>query len=103
MAGLVALPHAEESRDANRFTSWIAEGHAGTMQYLERVNESGELVRARVSTPFKWARSAIVCFASYHSDAPLSIDAHELRGGWIARYAWSSVGPAIITRCCLSG
>jgi epoxyqueuosine reductase len=90
MAGLVALPHAEESRDAIRFTSWIAEGHAGTMQYLERVNESGELVRARVSTPFKWARSAIVCFASYHSDAPLSIDAHELRGGWIARYAWSS-------------
>ena len=58
MAGLVALPHAEESRDASRFTSWIAEGHAGTMQYLERVNESGELVRARVSTPFKWARSS---------------------------------------------
>jgi epoxyqueuosine reductase len=90
MAGLVALPHAEESRDADRFTSWIAEGHAGTMQYLERVNESGELVRARVSTPFKWARSAIVCFASYNSDAPLSIETHDQRSGWIARYAWSS-------------
>ncbi len=41
-AGLVALPHSEESRDANRFTTWIAAGHAGTMQYLSRVNDSGE-------------------------------------------------------------
>ncbi len=89
-AGLVALPHAEESRDAIRFTSWIAEGHAGTMQYLERVNESGELVRARVSTPFTWARSAIVCFANYHCAQPLSIETHDSRSGWIARYAWSS-------------
>jgi epoxyqueuosine reductase len=89
-AGLVALPHAEESRDAIRFTSWIAEGHSGTMQYLERVNESGELVRARVSTPFTWARSAIVCFANYHCAAPLSIETHDSRSGWIARYAWSS-------------
>ena len=89
MAGLVELPHAEESRDANRFTSWIAEGHAGTMQYLSRASESGELTRARVATPFPWARSAIVCFASYHSDAPLSTETQDPRSGWIARYAWS--------------
>ena len=31
---------AEESRDANRFTKWIASGHAGTMQYLSRVNDT---------------------------------------------------------------
>jgi epoxyqueuosine reductase len=90
MAGLVALPHAEESRDASRFTSWIDEGHAGTMQYLGRVNESGQLVRARVSTPFNWARSAIVCFANYQSDAPFSTETKDPRSGWIARYAWSS-------------
>jgi epoxyqueuosine reductase QueG len=66
-AGLVALPHSEASRDANRFTQWIAAGHAGTMQYLSRTNGNGELVRARVSTPFPWARSAIVCFANYNS------------------------------------
>jgi epoxyqueuosine reductase len=90
MAGLVALPHAEESRDANRFTSWIAEGHAGTMQYLSRASESGELTRARIATPFPWARSAIVCFASYHCDAPLSTETEDPRNGWIARYAWSS-------------
>jgi epoxyqueuosine reductase len=89
-AGLVALPHAEESRDAKRFTSWIRAGHAGTMQYLERVNDSGELVRARVATPFKWARSAIVCFANYHCAAPPSTETHDPRSGWIARYAWSS-------------
>lgn len=89
-AGLAALPHAETSRDAIRFTEWINAGHAGTMQYLSRVNESGDLVRARVSTPFAWARSAIVCFASYHSNQPLSTETPNPRSGWIARYAWSS-------------
>jgi epoxyqueuosine reductase len=88
--GLVALPHAEASRDANRFTQWINAGHSGTMQYLSRINENGELVRARVSTPFAWARSAIVCFASYHSNQPLSTETPNPRSGWIARYAWSS-------------
>jgi epoxyqueuosine reductase len=90
MAGVVALPHREESRDANRFAEWVSAGHAGSMQYLSRVDDSGGLVRARVATPFPWARSAIVCFASYHGDAPLSTGTHERRSGWIARYAWSS-------------
>jgi len=89
-AGLVALPHREESRDADRFTKWIAAGHGGTMQYLARHNEDGTLVRARVATPFPWARSAIVGFASYRFDAPLSTETHDPRSGWIARYAWSS-------------
>ena len=89
-AGLVALPHGEESRDANRFTQWVIAGHAGTMQYLRRATESGDLVRARASTQFKWARSAIVCFANYHGEAPLSIETQDPRSGWIARYAWSS-------------
>ncbi len=89
-AGLVALPHSEESRDASRFTSWIESGRAGSMRYLERANEGGELVRARVATPFPWARSAIVCFASYHSALPLSTETQDPRRGWIARYAWSS-------------
>ena len=68
------------------------------MQYLERVNESGELVRARVNTPFAWARSAIVCFASYHCAAQLSTDTHDPKSGWIARYAWSSRTDADGTR-----
>jgi epoxyqueuosine reductase len=89
-AGLISLPHLDESRDASRFTSWIKSGRAATMRYLERVNENGELVRARVATPFPWARSAIVCFANYHSALPLSIESRNPRSGWIARYAWSS-------------
>jgi epoxyqueuosine reductase len=60
------------------------------MRYLSRTNDGGELVRARVSTPFKWARSGIVCYANYHCEAPLSTETQDPRSGWIARYAWSS-------------
>ena len=47
-------------------------------------------MRARVGTPFPWARSAIVCLASYHSAQPRSTDPAPADAGWIARYAWSS-------------
>jgi epoxyqueuosine reductase len=89
-AGLVALPHAGEPRDAERFVSWLRAGRAGTMRYLERRAENGEPVRARVAAAFPWARSALVCFAGYASEGPLSTEAHDPRLGWIARYAWSS-------------
>jgi epoxyqueuosine reductase len=89
-SGVVALPYADEYRDANRFTKWIDEGHAGSMQYLRRTNESGELLRARAATPFPWARSAIVCFAGYNSAEPRSTGEAPRGAGWIARYAWSS-------------
>ncbi len=89
-AGIVALPHAEESRDANRFAEWVDAGYAGTMHYLQRENEGGNLVRARVRTPFPWARSAIVCLASYNSPPQLSTETRSPRSGWIARYAWTS-------------
>lgn len=89
-AGVVALPHVEEARDARRFTTFIDAGRAGTMQYLRRRNEQGELVRSRATIPFPWSRSAIVCLASYHSAQPKSTDAAPQDAGWIARYAWSS-------------
>jgi epoxyqueuosine reductase len=89
-AGLVALPYAAESRDASRFAEWIGAGRAGTMQYLERAAENGRLVRERVGVPFPWARSAVVCFASYHAGQPRSMDMAPEGAGWIARYAWSS-------------
>jgi epoxyqueuosine reductase len=60
------------------------------MRYLQRANEQGELVRARVNTPFPWARTAIVCLASYHRAQPRSTDPAPADAGWIARYAWSS-------------
>jgi epoxyqueuosine reductase len=90
-AGLLALPYVNEERDAERFQEWVRAGRAGTMHYLSRTTENGQLARERVSAPFPWARSAVVCFASYASpDAPLSTKTPDPRNGWIARYAWSS-------------
>ncbi len=90
-AGVVALPYDAETRDAERFREWVAAGRAGTMGYLERKAENGQLLRERAAVPFPWARSAIVCFASYaFPSAPLSTKETERGSGWIARYAWSS-------------
>jgi epoxyqueuosine reductase len=60
------------------------------MNYLARTTEDGQLVRARVANPFPWARSAIVCFASYHCAQARSTEPATANAGWIARYAWSS-------------
>jgi len=89
-AGLVSLPHADDERDARRFEEWVRAGRAGSMRYLERTAESGELARSRVHVPFPWARSAIVCFARYDSTEPRSTAPAAPGTGWIARYAWSS-------------
>ena len=89
-AGVVALPYDAETRDAERFREWVAAGRAGTMGYLERKAENGQLLRERTAVPFPWARSAIVCFASYaFPSAPLSTKESERGSGWIARYAWT--------------
>jgi epoxyqueuosine reductase len=88
-AGVAALPHRDEAQNAARFEQWIAAGNAGDMRYLERRGEQGELLRARVASPFPWARSAIVCYANYHSALPRSTDPAAPGAGWIARYAWS--------------
>jgi epoxyqueuosine reductase len=87
-AGLVALPYAHEQRDAERFEEWVRAGHAGSMRYLERRGEDGRLLRAQM--PFPWARSAVVCMASYESPQPPSTDPAAAGAGWIARYAWTS-------------
>ena len=88
-AGVVSLPHAETSRDAGRFAEFVEQGKHGSMAYLARRNEDGELIRSRVSVPFPWARTVVVCLASYHADAPLSTETAPDEAGWIARYAWS--------------
>ena len=89
-SGVVALPHLEEARDAARFSEWVDAGRAGTMRYLLRRNEGGELVRAKTAKPFPWARSAIVCFANYNAAHVRSTDPAAADAAWIARYAWSS-------------
>ena len=87
-AGLVALPHAHQERDAARFEEWVLAGRAGSMRYLERRGEDGRLLRARI--PFPWARSAVVCWANYNDRQPRSTEPAVGGAGWIARYAWSS-------------
>jgi epoxyqueuosine reductase len=89
-SGVVALPHATDERDGARFEQWVRDGRAGTMRYLERMDASGRLVRSRVSVPFPWARSAVVCFSNYNGSEPRSIEPAGPGAGWIARYAWSS-------------
>jgi len=89
-AGLVALPHADEARDAARFEEWVGAGRSGTMHYLAQTAEDGRLARARVRNAFPWARSAVVCFANYNSAQPRSTAPAPDGAGWIARYAWSS-------------
>jgi epoxyqueuosine reductase len=87
-AGLTALPHTHQERDAARFEEWVRAGRAGSMRYLERRGEDGRLLRARI--PFPWARSAVVCWANYNSGQPRSTEPAAEGAGWIARYAWSS-------------
>jgi len=86
-AGVVALPYANQERDAARFEEWVRAGRAATMRYMERRDEDGRLLRSRVGIPFPWARSAVVCWASYNSPRPSSTEPAAEGGGWIARYA----------------
>ncbi len=89
-AGLISLPYDAAEQNATRFEQWIAAGKAGSMKYLERRNEQGQFLRARVETPFPWARSAIAVFSLYNSTRVRSIDDSPEGAGWIARYALSS-------------
>lgn len=86
----VAPPESKESQmNAERFTSWVAAGRAGEMDYLKRSNEQGILLRSSVLVAMPWARSVIVCALNYNTAAPLSTEAAPGNTGWIARYAWS--------------
>jgi epoxyqueuosine reductase len=85
-----------ERRDVGPYLEqWIAAGHAGEMDYLKRRNDEGVLLRSHVQAAIPWARSVIVCAASYdapgHHSAPAlrSIDPADPDAGWIARYAWA--------------
>jgi epoxyqueuosine reductase len=91
-AGIAAVPEPgspEDREERARFAEWIEAGRAGEMQYLQRRDEAGSLLRSSVRVVFPWARSVIVCAASYQSDQPRSIDDAPPNAGWIARYAWT--------------
>lgn len=77
------------------FPQWIAEGRAGEMEYLQRRDGEGRLLRSSIRVPFPWVRSVIVCAVNYNSDQPYSIDVEPEGAGWIARYAWSGDASAL--------
>lgn len=92
LAGIAALDsETEQGREGpgHYLEDWIANGHAGEMDYLKRRNEQGELLRSQVRAAIPWARSVIVCAASYNAPGPRSIDPAPAGTGWIARYAWA--------------
>ena len=89
-AGIAAIPapgSPEDEEERSRFTAWIDQDLAGSMEYLKRRDDAGQLVRSSVRVAFPWARSVIVCAANYNSAAPRSIDPAPPTAGWIARYA----------------
>lgn len=91
-AGIAAIPEPgspEDQEERARFADWIDAGCSGEMQYLQRRDEAGRLLRSSVRVVFPWARSVIVCAANYHSAEPRSIDPAPDDAGWIARYAWT--------------
>jgi epoxyqueuosine reductase len=95
-AGIAAAPapgSAEDAEERRRFANWINDGRAGTMKYLKRRDDSGELLRSSVRVALPWARSVIVCAANYNSVQPLSTDQAPAGCGWIARYAITGQPP----------
>ncbi len=92
LCGVAAVPAAGSAEDAaerNYFGEWVAQGHAGEMGYMARVDEQGSLLRSSLRVALPWAESVIVCAVDYAADAPRSIDPAPAGVGWIARYAWS--------------
>jgi epoxyqueuosine reductase len=95
-AGIAAVPEPgspEDQAERARFDDWIAEGRSGEMDYLQRRDDSGALLRSSVRVALPWARSVIVCAAGYNPDQPRSTDPAPAGAGWIARYAWTSKPP----------
>ena len=89
MAGLVALPHANEAGMPSDFASGWARDARERCAIWSGADESGRLLRERVGIPVSLGALGAGCFASYLSACTLSTETPEPRSGWIARYAWS--------------
>ena len=73
---------------AQRFTSWVDQGRAGDMHYLERADQHGEMLRTSARVAMPWARSVVVCGFHYNLGGPGSLQPAAPGTGWIGRYAW---------------
>jgi epoxyqueuosine reductase len=86
LAGIAGVGDFPESA---RFPSWIEQGRAGQMRYLEARNEAGELKRSALRNAAPWAKSVVVVALNYNSAEPYSTELSDPSRGWISRYAWS--------------
>jgi len=85
---LAGIAPVRDFPELDHFSAWIAAGRAGEMKYMEARDEAGHLKRASLRSAVPWARSVIVCAINYNTAEPYSIELHDLRRGWISRYAW---------------
>jgi len=85
---LAGVAGVHDFPELDRFSEWVAAGHAGEMSYMTARDESGNLRRASLRTAVPWARSVVVCAINYNTAQPYSTEAHGSRQGWISRYAW---------------
>ena len=95
LAGLASVPDPDSPvalAEAERFAAWVDSGAAGEMDWLQRRDADGGLVRGDLRRSMPWARSVLVCAVNYNVDAPRSTDPAGANRGWIARYAWSGRG-----------
>lgn len=98
LAGVAAVPHPDSDRGQvtdQRFAAWIDAGYSGEMEWLQRRDAEGKLVRGDLRRALPWARSVVVCAVNYNTRAPQSTDPAEPNRGWIARYAWSGEGAEV--------
>jgi epoxyqueuosine reductase len=86
---LAGIAPVRDFPELSSFSQWIAAGHAGEMQYLEKRDEAGNLKRASLRSAVPWARSVIVCAINYNTSHPYSTQTPDSDRGWISRYAWS--------------
>ncbi len=86
---LAGIAGVADSREHHFFPTWISEGGAGEMKYLETRNDNGKLKRASLANAAPWARSVLVCGLNYNTEPLYSTHAGAPTQGWISRYAWS--------------
>ena len=91
---LCGVAPVADSPELAYFADWIAAGHAGEMKYLEARSETtsaegNSLKRSSLAHTAPWARSIVVCAINYNTEQPYSTQVHDLRRGWISRYALS--------------
>ena len=85
---LVGIAPVTDAPELKYFPTWIAEGHAGEMKYLESRDEQGRLKRSSLGNAAPWARSVVVCGLNYNTAQPYSTQPTDSGRGWISRYAW---------------